>query len=200
MRPTRMTLMLLTLVGALTLTTAAPVLAGGGGAVCDGFSNGDHIRMYDSCFAGTAQLVDADTDTVTISNDGMVAHTITATDDSFDLYVPAGESATLELPAGGVIPVYCTLHGTAAGEGMAGVIVRDDGTAPTGVTTASGGETAAGDETAAPGELAAFDAPIREDDGDGLAVVAIVVAAVAAAVALVAAVGAHRAVPARSDR
>lgn len=193
MRHIRIVLVLVTLVGTLTLSAAAPALAGrggGGGGLCDGFSSGDHLRMHDSCFAGTAQLVDPDTRTLTVTNDGMMPHTVTATDDSFDLYVPAGESATLELPDAAVIRVYCTLHGTETGSGMAGVIVRDGG-ASAGVTT--GDETSTGEETAAPPAVAALAAPASEHSGEGLALVAIIVAGVAVGVSVVTAVGARRA-------
>lgn len=180
MRRTRNILAALTLTAAITMLTAPAVLAGGGGggAICDGFAQGDEIHMYDSCFAGTAQLVEPTTDTVTVTNDGEIPHTITATDGDFDLYLEAGESATLELPDDAVIPIYCTLHGTTRGAGMAGVIVRD------GDTDVS---PAAADGTAAPANLLAVSDTSAQQDNDGVAIiVAIIVAGLAGALSLLA--------------
>jgi hypothetical protein len=190
-----MILTVLALAAASTVATAVPVLAGGGGgSICDGFARGDHIRMHDSCFAGTAHIIDPDADTLTVTNDGAMPHTITAADDSFDLYVAAGETVALELPDDAVIPVYCTLHGSATGSGMAGVIVRDAGAGATRITAGTD-ESAARDETATVAELAAAGPASPDGGSDGIAVVAIIVAGLAAALALAAAliaIGARR--------
>lgn len=190
MRRTPVILAALTVAAAITISTAPAVLAGGGGggSICDGFAQGDEIHMYDSCFAGTAQLVEPTTDTVTVTNDGQLPHTITAIDDSFDLYLEAGESANLDLPDDDVIPVYCTLHGTTDGAGMAGVIVRDGD---------SGVSPAAANETAAPADLVPLSDVAGEQGSDGLALVAVIVAGIAAAFSLLAfIVGARRPKPA----
>lgn len=79
--------------------------------------------MKDSCFAGTAHFAPSDT-IVTISNDGGLPHTLTAVDGSFDTgLVEPGSSAELSFDEPGIYRFFCTLHGTAAGEGMAGVLV-----------------------------------------------------------------------------
>lgn len=41
------------------------------------------VSMLDSCFSGTAHFAPTET-TITISNDGELAHTFTAVDGSFD--------------------------------------------------------------------------------------------------------------------
>ena len=198
MRPLRPVVTALWLAAACTVMTAPAARAGGGGggSICDGFATGDDLVMYDSCFAGTAQLVDRGTTTLTVTNDGSMDHTITATDDSFDLYVPAGETATVDLPDADLITVYCTLHGTPTGSGMAGVIVRTADV--TGVAPAAAGEAAAGDDLGSTTELAAIDSPSSGGGGDGIAVVAIIVAGVAAALSVAAtavAVGTRRRSP-----
>lgn len=127
MRPARTAISLLALVGlgALLLpTTAAAGGGGGGGTICPGFAQGSELLALDSCFSGTAHLVDADTQEMTVRNSGRMPHTVTAINGSFDLYLGAGETATLVLPDGAVTPIYCTLHGTRDGRGMAGAIVR----------------------------------------------------------------------------
>lgn len=99
----------------------------GGGHVdatgCAGYSEGTEVGMLDSCFAGTAHFAPDDT-TITVSNDGALPHTLTAVDGSFDTgLLESGESAELSFEEPGIYRVFCELHGTAAGEGMAGVVV-----------------------------------------------------------------------------
>lgn len=110
---------------ALLLTIPGVAVAGGGvdTSGCAGYSEGSDVSMRDSCFAGTAHFVPSDT-AITVSNDGALPHTYTAVDGSFDTgQVEPGESAQLTFDDPGVYRVFCTLHGTAAGEGMAGVVV-----------------------------------------------------------------------------
>lgn len=79
--------------------------------------------MLDSCFSGTAHFAPSGT-TITVSNDGQLPHTLTAVDGSFDTgTVEAGSSAELTIDEPGVYQVFCSLHGTAEGDGMAGVLV-----------------------------------------------------------------------------
>jgi plastocyanin len=105
------------------VAVAQPAAAGGGGSSpCSGFTRGATISMYDACFQGTAHIVEPGT-TVTVTNYGQVAHNFTAVDGSFasGLLQPS-QSFQVTLDEPGVIPFYCTLHGSAAGNGMAGVL------------------------------------------------------------------------------
>jgi FtsP/CotA-like multicopper oxidase with cupredoxin domain len=86
--------------------------------------------MLDSCFNGTAHFAPVDT-TITISNDGELPHTFTAVDGSFDSgQVSPGETFEITVDEPGIIQVFCTLHGTAQGQGMAGVLVVGEAEAP----------------------------------------------------------------------
>lgn len=108
-------------VGGLLLAT--PTLAGGGGgAACHATSSGRQLTMLDSCFDGIAHEVPAGT-TLTVTNRGEMSHTITAVDGSFDSgSLAPGHTFQIQLDRAGDMPVYCTLHGTAEGQGMAGVL------------------------------------------------------------------------------
>jgi plastocyanin len=117
----------------LVLVMAAPGVAlAGGGEVdvsgCAGYGEGNTISMRDSCFAGTAHFVPSDTP-VAVRNDGAMDHSLTAVDGAFDTgLVAPGDSAQLSFDEPGIYRVFCSLHGTAAGEGMAGVVVVGDAT------------------------------------------------------------------------
>ena len=120
---------------AVGLWAMAPVAAaaagggGGGGAVCPGFASGQEVAMRDNCFAGTAQFVGPGE--VVVRNDGRLDHTLTAVDGSFDTgIVRPGGVARLTLRTAGVFRVVCTLHGTAAGQGMTGLVVVGEPSAP----------------------------------------------------------------------
>lgn len=98
--------------------------AGGGGdiSMCPGFSSGGNVSMLDSCFNGVAHF--APTGRVTVTNDGALAHTFTAVDGRFDSgTVEPGEVFEIDLDEPAIIQVFCSLHGTADGSGMAGVLV-----------------------------------------------------------------------------
>lgn len=100
-------------------------LAGGAGwtSICPGFSGGTTVSMLDSCYTGTAHFAPAGM-ALTISNDGELPHTFTATDGTFDSgVVEPGEIYRLTIDEPGVVKVFCTLHGTADGSGMAGVLI-----------------------------------------------------------------------------
>jgi plastocyanin len=105
--------------------------AGGGGvdtSGCAGYTEGTTVAMRDSCFAGTAHFAPSDT-TITVSNDGQLPHTLTAVDGSFDTgNVDPGSSAELTVDEPGIYRVFCSLHGTADGQGMAGVVVVGEAT------------------------------------------------------------------------
>lgn len=98
----------------------------GSGCLGSGFSEGTKVVMRDSCFAGTAHFAPNGA-SVTVSNEGQFPHTLTAVDGSFDTgTVGPGSSAQLAVDEPGIYRVYCTLHGTAQGDGMAGVLVVGD--------------------------------------------------------------------------
>lgn len=116
----------LLMVAALVLLFPSVAYAGGGGgdiSQCPGFGSGSTVSMLDSCFAGVAHFAPTD-NTITVSNDGLLPHTFTAVDGSFDSgTVQPGESFEFSVSEPGIYEVFCSLHGTASGEGMAGVLV-----------------------------------------------------------------------------
>lgn len=96
---------------------------GGGGSICPGFASGTTISMLDSCFNGTAHFAPTGM-ALTIRNDGEFPHTFTAIDGTFDSgQIQPGETYQLTIDEAGVFEVFCTLHGTAEGGGMAGVLI-----------------------------------------------------------------------------
>lgn len=111
---------------AILMVIPAVARAGGGGvdtSGCAGYSEGTNVVMQDSCFAGTAHFAPTD-NTITVTNDGQLPHTLTAVDGSFDTgQVAAGSSAQLSVDEPGIYRIFCSLHGTAQGDGMAGVLV-----------------------------------------------------------------------------
>lgn len=119
------------LVVAAVLLIPGVAYAGGGGvdtSGCPGYSEGTTVVMLDSCFSGVAHFAPSDT-TITVQNDGGLPHTLTAVDGSFDTgEVAAGETAELTFTEPGIYQVFCAFHGTAAGEGMAGVVVVGEAT------------------------------------------------------------------------
>jgi plastocyanin len=124
---------------------------GGGGSLCSGFAEGSGISMLDSCFNGTAHFAPAGV-TLTVSNDGELPHTFTAVDGSFDSgTLQPGQTFDLTVDEARLVQVFCTLHGTAQGDGMAGVVVVGEPT-PENVAAAS--------------SLVAFREAVAEDNGD----------------------------------
>lgn len=114
------------LVLVILLLAPGVALAGGGGvdtSACAGYGEGTDISMQDSCFSGTAHFAPSDT-AITVTNNGFMPHSLTAVDGSFDTgLLEAGVTADLSVSEPGIYQVFCTLHGTAAGEGMAGVLI-----------------------------------------------------------------------------
>lgn len=101
---------------------------GGGGGRCSGFTSGETLVMLDSCFNGVAHFVAAG-GTLTVRNDGQAPHSYTAVDGSFDTgLLSPGETTEVPVGKNGLLPVYCTLHGTRDGHGMAGLLVVGDPT------------------------------------------------------------------------
>lgn len=65
-------------------------------------------------------------DTVSWTNNGQTAHTVTADDNSFDSStLQVGKSFTHTFSKAGRYPYYCQFHGGAGGLGMAGVVIVD---------------------------------------------------------------------------
>lgn len=119
----RRTILILLTTITMVLVGAGWAMAGGGGVACRGFDEGHSLLMRDHCFEGVGHVVTAGR-TVTVTNAGQAPHTITAVDGSFDSGpIAAGESYELSLDDPGTVPIYCTLHGTADGDGMAGLLV-----------------------------------------------------------------------------
>lgn len=120
--------LVLLLIAALVALPVPVASAGGGGhsGACRGLSYGTRVALLDNCFDGTAQVVEAGT-MITVFNSGTVAHTYTAVDRSFDSgTLQPGDSARIDVTGGGTFPVYCTLHSSPEGEGMAGLLVVED--------------------------------------------------------------------------
>jgi plastocyanin len=107
------------------LPWSVPAMAGGGGheSACAGYATGQTVEMYDSCFSGSAQFVGAGT-TVRIINRGELPHSLTAADGSFGTgTLQPGQSASIDVGEAAVVRVFCELHGTRQGDGMAGLLV-----------------------------------------------------------------------------
>lgn len=122
----------MTVVVALVLALPGVASAGGGGDIsqCPGFAQGTTISMLDSCFDGIAHFAPAGT-ALTVRNDGALPHTYTAVDGSFDSgQLQPGETFTLTVDQPGVVQVFCALHGTAEGEGMAGTLMIGEAIPP----------------------------------------------------------------------
>jgi plastocyanin len=49
-------------------------------------------------------------ETITVTNNDVTPHTVTADDGSFNADVPANGTATLTVPAAGSFPYHCTYH------------------------------------------------------------------------------------------
>lgn len=138
------------LIGLTAMLVMAPVvaLAGGGGSLCSGFGSGDTVVMRDNCFSATALFATPGQE-LTIVNEGEMEHSYTAVDGSFDTEVmKPGRTSTITAPDTGLVRVYCTVHSSRDGEGMAGVLFLDgDGTAG---SQTSDAELASATTTAAP--------------------------------------------------
>lgn len=134
----------------------AHLAGGGGGGACAGFggsaSGAETVVLRDLCIDPVGLSVGSGA-TITVRNDGELPHTFTAVDGSFDTGVlQPGDEAEVTVPdAASAVPVYCTLHASAEGDGMAGLVAVDTG-------TAAAAQAAAGTSTpwlAAAGGLAA---------------------------------------------
>ena len=102
--------------------------AGGGGSIslCPAYSSGTTISVLDSCFNGIAHSAPLG-QTLTVSNDGELPHTLTAVDGSFDTgQLQPGQTAELTFDEAGIYKVFCTLHGSVDGSGMAGLLIAGE--------------------------------------------------------------------------
>ena len=116
-------LLLTGILGLLLLWPAAASAGGGGGGPCSGFGSGEKVALRDSCFDQTALFVKAGTQLL-VTNDGHMQHSFTAVDGSFDTgLLEPGQTARVTVGQAGLVRVYCTIHGTASGQGMAGLVV-----------------------------------------------------------------------------
>ena len=110
---------------AILLMIPAVARAGGGGEIsmCPAYSSGTTLSVLDSCFNGIAHSAPIG-QTLTVSNEGQLPHTLTSIDGSFDTgQLLPGESASLSFDVAGIYKVFCTLHGSIDGSGMAGVLI-----------------------------------------------------------------------------
>lgn len=127
MRAVPRSVAVLVLFGFVVLGGAVPAAGGGGGGgPCGGFAESSNVSMLDFCFSSVATFVDAGEE-VSVRNDGLQRHDFTAVGGEFRSGpLDSGEewSWTADL-APGVYRYYCTLHGNADGQGMAGVLVVD---------------------------------------------------------------------------
>lgn len=115
---------------ALALAVPGVALAGGGGGgPCPAYASGPLMSMEDNCFAGIAHFVE-EGQPLEVRNNGRIDHTFTSVDGLFDSgSLSYGETFEISGLEAGVYKIVCTLHGSADGHGMAGVlIVGDPGT------------------------------------------------------------------------
>jgi hypothetical protein len=119
--------------------------------------------MLDSCFNGVAHF--APTGSLTVSNDGQMPHTFTAVDGSFDSgQMEAGEIFELTIDETGIYQVYCSIHGSADGGGMAGVLVVG---APEPLPVSASVDVSAIQQAVADENLAVVEAVDRQTDAIG---------------------------------
>lgn len=110
----------LALVTILLLTMLAACGSAGGSS-----PGGPTVNMLDNEFS-PKQIHINPGDTVTWTNNGQVAHTVTADDHKFDSGdIAAGKTYSYTFTEPGTYAYYCALHGGAGGLGMAGVVIVD---------------------------------------------------------------------------
>jgi hypothetical protein len=82
--------------------------------------------MRDSCFQGATHFAEPGA-TVTVRNEGRTVHDIVAVDGSFaSTRLAPGETFELSVDRTGIVPFYCTLHGSRSGTRMTGVLIVGD--------------------------------------------------------------------------
>jgi plastocyanin len=110
----------------LTLTTMALLI---GGVVTATAQARHDVDVQDDSFAPARVTVEVG-DTVAWSQSGANPHSVTAADGSFDSHplcppdcMEQGDAHEQRFDAEGEVAYYCKVHGTADGQGMAGVVV-----------------------------------------------------------------------------
>lgn len=142
------------------LLAAAPAVAGGGGhgtasGDCAGFSEGDGVGLRDNCIDGGAHFL-PEGENLLVVNEGLQAHNYVAVDESFGTArLETGEEAVIESPDPGVYRVWCQLHASEDGDGMAGVLVVGEPDDAADAASPGGGMGAAGDSVLASGRATA---------------------------------------------
>ena len=109
----------------LVLVPSVAGAGGGGGSIslCPAYSSGTTISVLDSCFNGIAHSAPLG-QTLTVSNAGELPHNLTAVDGSFDTgQLQPGQTAELAFDEAGIYKIFCTLHGSVDGSGMAGLLI-----------------------------------------------------------------------------
>jgi plastocyanin len=115
---------------------AVPLAAGAGGNVVTVAQAGATVTVVDSAYQPKQVEVDPGA-TVTWQQEGVLPHTVTADDGSFDSgEMGQGDTFAHEFSQPGTYPYYCEFHGAPGGQGMAGVVV---------VASAGGGGNGGGD-------------------------------------------------------
>lgn len=126
----------LTMIATIALLAVGPAAAlagggGGGGGPCRAYTDvgpRTEVVLRDFCFDPVTAPVVPGTE-LTVVNEGEQPHTLTAVDGSFDTgTLQPGETATVTVEGEGLTPIYCTLHASKEGDGMAGTLVLDDDT------------------------------------------------------------------------
>jgi hypothetical protein len=113
-----------TLLTLALLVVPSAALAGGGGHgfdACRGFADGDTVVLRDSCLDGIAHFAAAGA--LTVRNDGDQPHDYTDVERTFGSGVlQPGEETEISVEPG-AYRVYCTLHASRDGDGMAGALI-----------------------------------------------------------------------------
>ena len=158
------TLVASTFVVLIVVGSSAPVNAGGGGGgLCSAMSSSQSVSIRDYCFEGVAHVTDPGQE-VRMVNEGGTVHDVTASDGSFASGpLQPGETFKVTIESRGVVPYYCSLHGSPEGGGMAGVLIADIGDTSGAVeATATKGDASVLDG-AGTASAAADDAPTAMD-------------------------------------
>ena len=104
------------------------------------------VSALDNVYDPTTLEVDKGT-TITWTNNGEAPHTVTASDGSFDSgNLDPGDSYTQTFDEAGEVDYFCEYHGTADGEGMAGIVRVAAAEDPTDPGDGDGGGDDTGDD------------------------------------------------------
>jgi plastocyanin len=109
---------------AVSLVTAAPALAGGGGCAELTHGSGSVVRIEDACFTPSIISIPAG-DSVTFVNEDPFAHNVSGAGWGHYADLRQGGRFTMKFTGEGLYPFACTLH-----PGMNGVVRVGDGAGP----------------------------------------------------------------------